>query len=1335
MKKRSTYRQIASRRFQVETLEARLLLSSTPDGTLAVQLAVSASVSGFSEIAAGAGASVQATSVPGLFEVQGSGSSLTAVSAAVVDNPDVLYTAPVQTEQATLLPNDPEFQNGNLYGLNGTYGINAPAAWNVTTGSPTTVTIADLDTGADYNHPDLYQNIWINQAEIPTSRMVNLVDVYHDGYISWRDLNNPVNIGPGKITDVNGDGVIDAGDILSPMILNSKGQDTGAGGWANPANTQDGDTAHPDDLIGWNFMSNNNNPLDDNGHGTHTAGIIAAMGNNGVGVVGVNWSAQVMLVKMLDGSGSGSDVEAAAAIQYAANHGARVANASWGGQGTDTLVANAIASAATKNMVFVAAAGNSATNTDSSPFWPASAGEPNEISVGASQSNGTRAGFSNYGAKTVSLFAPGVNVESTWLNHQYAYESGTSMAAPYVTGTVALVAGLHPTWSYSQLVNQIETTATAYSWLAGSSVTGGILNAGVAVAPVYPASATFLTTDMTTQGNWKTAYGGDGFDVSQDPSSNNPTVPSYATLNLTGALSFTCTAATSDPRAAQVSAPGSTSRIAAAWYSPYTLSFNLSLSDGQSHLLALYLLDWDNSGGGRSERINLINNATGATLDSRTVSSFQDGEYLVWNVSGSLTIRVTNLNSSSNAVVSGLFLGGPAGPAVVAAASAGSNPVSGTSTTLSVLGTDAQYPGSALTYTWVATTVPTGAAAPTFSVNGTNAAQQTTVQFSQAGTYAFQVTITDPAKMSITSNVTITVAQTLTAITVTPPGAMVLAGGTQPFTATANDQFGQTLSTRPALLWSVDAGGVGGTVAATGLYTAPAAGTGTDTVRVSSGSVSGTATVSVVAAATGLLDGGFEAPSVGTSSYASFAYAPAGTPWSFTAGGGVAGNGSGFTAGNPNAPEGTQVGFLQGIGSFSQVISGMTAGTYLLTFDAAQRANWQASRQDFQVLVDGVAVGTFIPVSASYAQYTTSVFTVAAGSHTIAFQGLDTAGGDNTAFIDAVQLTQAPPPATGLLDGGFEALSVGTGSYASFAYAPAGTSWSFTTGGGVAGNGSGFTAGNPNAPEGTQVGFLQGIGSFSQVISGMTAGTYLLTFDAAQRANWQASQQDFQVLVDGSVVGTFTPSGISYATYTTAAFTVAAGSHTITFQGLDTAGGDNTAFVDDVGLTQATSSSPSAVLSGAGFEAPSVGTGSFGSFQYDPTGTPWSYSGSAGVAGNGSGFTSGNPNAPEGTQVGFLQRAGSFSQVISGMAAGTYLLTFDAAQRANWQASRQDFQVLVDGVAVGTFIPASTSSAQYTTSVFTVAAGSHTIAFQGLDTAGGDNTAFVDTVRLVPVAS
>jgi hypothetical protein len=150
-------------------------------------------------------------------------------------------------------------------------------------------------------------------------------------------------------------------------------------------------------------------------------------------------------------------------------------------------------------------------------------------------------------------------------------------------------------------------------------------------------------------------------------------------------------------------------------------------------------------------------------------------------------------------------------------------------------------------------------------------------------------------------------------------------------------------------------------------------------------------------------DPGFETPSVGTGTYGAFRYNPSGSPWTFDNGSGVAGNGSGFTAGNPTASQGSQVAFLQATGSISQSVT-LAAGTYSLSFSAAQRANFQSSSQSIQVLIDGTAVGTFTPGSASYTAYTTASFTVTAGSHTIRFVGLDPDGQDNTAFIDQVFL-------------------------------------------------------------------------------------------------------------------------------------------------------------------------------------------------------------------------------------------------------------------------------------------------------------------------------------------
>ena len=317
------------------------------------------------------------------------------------------------------------------------------------------------------------------------------------------------------------------------------------------------------------------------------------------------------------------------------------------------------------------------------------------------------------------------------------------------------------------------------------------------------------------------------------------------------------------------------------------------------------------------------------------------------------------------------------------------------------------------------------------------------------------------------------------------------------------------------------------------------------------------------------------------------------------------------------------------------------------------------------------------------------------------------------------------PSTPSIGDPDFDQVVVGAGN---FQYDPTGSPWAFSGSSGISGNNSGFTSGNPPAPQGSQVAFIQTTGSFSQSVAGWAAGSYVLTFDAAQRENYLASHQNFNVLIDGSVVGTFTPSGTSYQSYSTPAFTVAAGTHTITFEGLDSAGGDNTAFLDQVAVAPA--STPS--IGDPDFDQVVVGAGNF---QYDPTGSPWAFSGSSGISGNNSGFTSGNPPAPQGSQVAFIQTTGSFSQSVAGWAAGSYVLTFDAAQRENYLASHQNFNVLIDGSVVGTFTPSGTSSQSYSTPAFTVAAGTHTITFQGLDSAGGDNTAFVDAISLAPAGT
>jgi subtilisin family serine protease/subtilisin-like proprotein convertase family protein len=428
--------------------------------------------------------------VPGLYEVTlDPGTTVATALAEYKADAQVVDAEPDYLLGKSTLPNDPQFsqqyylnntgQNGGTPGAD----IHAPAAWNVTTGTPSVV-VATIDTGIDYNHPDLYQNVWINQAEIPASRMANLVDVDGDGVITFADLNDPRNQGPFKITDVNGDGRITAADILAPMVLDSQGHDTGQGGWAYPKNTQDGDTAHPNDFVGWNFVTNTNDPYDDNDHGTNVAGIIGAKGNNGVGVAGIDWNASLMALKFLDANGGGSGSGAIGALNYAVLHGAKITNNSWTGSGNSTALEQAIAAARSRGVIFVAAAGNNGSNNDTNPEYPASFPLDNIVSVASTDQFDNLSPFSNFGPHSVSLAAPGQAIYSTSGYGGYASLSGTSESAPQVAGVLALVWGQHPGWTYQQVIAQVLNTTDPLPSLKGKVVSGGRLDAAAAVGAV-----------------------------------------------------------------------------------------------------------------------------------------------------------------------------------------------------------------------------------------------------------------------------------------------------------------------------------------------------------------------------------------------------------------------------------------------------------------------------------------------------------------------------------------------------------------------------------------------------------------------------------------------------------------------------------------------------------------------------------------------------------------------------------------------------------------------------------------------------------------------------------
>ncbi|RKZ15109.1 hypothetical protein DRQ53_09910, partial [bacterium] len=275
-------------------------------------------------------------------------------------------------------------------------------------------------------------------------------------------------------------GVIDTGlDMSHPDIADNvffnPGEIAGNG-------IDDDGNGFIDDVNGWDFANNDNNPFDDRGHGTHVSGTIGGVGNNGVGVAGVNWTVRILPIKFLNSSGSGTTAAAVQAVEYATLMGVDLTNNSWGGGGFSTALLAAIEDADAAGIHFVASSGNSGLNTDSSPSYPASYDTPNIISVAATDHNDQMAGFSNYGALSVDLGAPGVRILSTVPGSGYSFFDGTSMAAPHVSGVVAMMVGRFPLAPHDAIKQRLLMTADPIPALAGRTVSGARLNAFMAIA-------------------------------------------------------------------------------------------------------------------------------------------------------------------------------------------------------------------------------------------------------------------------------------------------------------------------------------------------------------------------------------------------------------------------------------------------------------------------------------------------------------------------------------------------------------------------------------------------------------------------------------------------------------------------------------------------------------------------------------------------------------------------------------------------------------------------------------------------------------------------------------
>ncbi len=353
------------------------------------------------------------------------GGSVPAIWDAVVEwsgRPGVSYAQPdFRGQILATFPNDPDFSN--LWGMHNTgqtggtvdADIDAPEAWDVFTGT-NSVVIAGIDTGIDYTHQDLVDNMWTNAGEIP------------DNFV-----------------DDDGNGVVD-------------------------------------DVYGFNAVDNSGDPMDDHGHGTHTAGTFGGVGNNSIGVAGVVWDVEIMALKWIASDGSGFTSDAVECIDYMTdmkvNHGVNIvaSNNSWRVSSYDQALYDAIAASNAAGIVFVAAAGNDYSDNDTTPVYPASFDLPGIIAVAATDHNDLKADFSNWGATTVDLGAPGASIYSTLPGNSYGNYSGTSMASPHVAGAAAFIKGLDPSLTVAEVKEIILSNVDLIPALTGITVTGGRLN-------------------------------------------------------------------------------------------------------------------------------------------------------------------------------------------------------------------------------------------------------------------------------------------------------------------------------------------------------------------------------------------------------------------------------------------------------------------------------------------------------------------------------------------------------------------------------------------------------------------------------------------------------------------------------------------------------------------------------------------------------------------------------------------------------------------------------------------------------------------------------------------
>ena len=288
------------------------------------------------------------------------------------------------------------------------------------------------------------------------------------------------------------------------------------------------------DPHGWDFVADSGEIIDEHGHGTAVAGIVAASGNNQVGVTGVMWRASLMSLRVLDSTGNGDVAAAIEAIDYAVDHGAQVINLSWGTTGQSLALKDAIKRAIQHGVVVVCSAGNSAQDVDSTPYYPAAFNIPDLIAVAASDGFDQLTSWTNFGRKSVSIAAPGVDILTTQRGGGYSTVSGTSAAAPLVSGVAGLLKSASP-WLNPHAINQaLNNGARQEASLAGKIQSGGVLSAGGAFSSLRPYSNGNGSSGGGTDPRAGAAHGPGGTFAGPPPTNSGAPGPNLPNLDRAG---------------------------------------------------------------------------------------------------------------------------------------------------------------------------------------------------------------------------------------------------------------------------------------------------------------------------------------------------------------------------------------------------------------------------------------------------------------------------------------------------------------------------------------------------------------------------------------------------------------------------------------------------------------------------------------------------------------------------------------------------------------------------------------------------------------------------------